>query len=361
MLVTLDDIRAAATRIRGVARRTPVLDVECHVEAGLQTRLRSLSSVKTFNRAARSRCAARATCWRSCRADARAAGVITYSSGNHGQAVALVARSFGMPAVIVMPETAPRVKVDGVRHFGAEVIFAGTTSADRKARAEDDRRGARAHDRAAVRSSVDHRRRRHGGPRDSRAVSAGDDDLRADGRRRSDLGRQCRGERHALRACASSASSRRARRGCRRRSPHSIRSALERSSSIADGLLTLRPGDLTFAHVRAHVDEVVTVDDAAMVAAVKWLFHEARLVAEPSGAAAVAAALRAGVTGSVAVVSGGNVDPAAFAAYTRPFHRRAHAERARVRGAEACAYVRMRRASSMPSSTLVIAPSSCFS
>jgi threonine dehydratase len=90
---------------------------------------------------------------------------------------------------------------------------------------------------------------------------------------------------------------------------------LERSSSIADGLLTLRPGELTFAHVQAHVDGVVTVDDAEMIATVRWLFHEARVVAEPSGAAAVAAALRAGVPGAVAVVSGGNVDPEAFAAY----------------------------------------------
>ena len=69
------------------------------------------------------------------------------------------------------------------------------------------------------------------------------------------------------------------------------------------------------AHVQAHVDEVVTVDDAEMIATVRWLFHEARVVAEPSGAAAVAAALRAGVPGAVAVVSGGNVDPEAFAAY----------------------------------------------
>jgi threonine dehydratase len=90
---------------------------------------------------------------------------------------------------------------------------------------------------------------------------------------------------------------------------------LEHASSVADGLLTLRPGDLTFAHVRAFVDEVVTVDDEAMIDAVRWLFGEAHLVAEPSGAAAVAAALRSGVPGAVAVVSGGNVDPIAYASY----------------------------------------------
>ena len=89
----------------------------------------------------------------------------------------------------------------------------------------------------------------------------------------------------------------------------------DRAATSFRQALTLRPGDLTFAHVRAFVDEVVTVDDAAMIAAVRWLFHEAHLVAEPSGAAAVAAALRASAPGSVAVVSGGNVDPVAYAGY----------------------------------------------
>ena len=93
---------------------------------------------------------------------------------------------------------------------------------------------------------------------------------------------------------------------------------LESTASIADGLLTLRPGDLTFAHVQAFVDDIVIVDDEEIAAAVKWLFHEARIVAEPSGAAAVAAARRAPAPETVAVVSGGNVDPDAFAGYIRP-------------------------------------------
>ncbi len=156
--------------------------------------------------------------------EARAAGVITYSSGNHGQAVALVARSFGIPAVVVMPETAPQVKVDGVRHFGAEVIVRRNDVG----RSQGARRGGRgaawADHGAAVRSSVDHRRRRDGRPRDPRAVSARDDDLRADGRRRSDLRRERRGQGHARRR-----SSRRRRAGGRgadvgARWPRSIRS-----------------------------------------------------------------------------------------------------------------------------------------
>jgi threonine dehydratase len=90
---------------------------------------------------------------------------------------------------------------------------------------------------------------------------------------------------------------------------------LERSDSIADGLLSLRPGDLTFAHLQRYLDAVVTVEEIAIRAAVRWLFAEARLVAEPSGAVTLAAALAAGGKDpgpAVAVVSGGNVDPVRY-------------------------------------------------
>jgi threonine dehydratase len=246
--------------------------------------------------------------------DARAAGVITYSSGNHGQAVALVARSFSIPAVVVMPETAPQVKVDGVKHFGAEVIFAGTTSADRKVRAE----AIAAARGLTIVPPFDHPwiiagagtvgleiLEQHpqattifvpmGGGGQISGVSAAVKGMRAGVRV---IGVEPAG---AARMTASLAAQ------------HPV--TLDRAASIADGLLTLRPGDVTLAQVRAFVDEVVTVDDDEMIAAVKWLFHEAHLVAEPSGAAATAAALRAAIPGSVAVVSGGNVDPVAYASY----------------------------------------------
>ena len=240
--------------------------------------------------------------------EARAAGVITYSSGNHGQAVALVARSFGIPAVVVMPETAPQVKVDGVRRFGAEVIFAGRTSADRKARAEDE---------AAQRGLT------MVPPFDHPWIIAGAGTVGLEileqrphattifvpmggGGQISGVGAAVKGMRGGVRVVGVEPAGA-ARMSASLAAQHPV--TLERATSIADGLLTLRPGDLTFAHVQAFVDEVVTVDDDAMIAAVRWLFHEARLVAEPSGAAAVAAALRAGDQGTVAVVSGGNVDP----------------------------------------------------
>jgi threonine dehydratase len=93
---------------------------------------------------------------------------------------------------------------------------------------------------------------------------------------------------------------------------------LRETHSIADGLLTLRPGDLTFAHAKAFADRVVTVDDGAIADAVRWLFRHAKIVAEPSGATSVAGAIACGDGGhadTVAVISGGNVEPEDFARY----------------------------------------------
>ena len=99
---------------------------------------------------------------------------------------------------------------------------------------------------------------------------------------------------------------------------------LASTASIADGLLPVRPGDLTFAHVRQFVDEVVTVDDSAIATAVGWLFREAKLVVEPSGAAAFAAATIARGTGrsrgaAAAILSGGNISASDLAALVRDF------------------------------------------
>jgi threonine dehydratase len=93
---------------------------------------------------------------------------------------------------------------------------------------------------------------------------------------------------------------------------------LDGSSSIADGLMAARPGDLNFAHVRAFVDRIDTVEDREIADAVRWLFVRAKIVAEPSGAATVAAALRDSSTYAapvVAIVSGGNLDPGDLARY----------------------------------------------
>jgi threonine dehydratase len=93
---------------------------------------------------------------------------------------------------------------------------------------------------------------------------------------------------------------------------------LDRTESVADGLMAVRPGDLNFAHVRKFVDRIDVVEEDEIVSALRWLFNEAKIVAEPSGAVTVAAAFRGGssyTTPVVAIVSGGNLDPTVLARY----------------------------------------------
>jgi threonine dehydratase len=305
-MVTLDDVRAAAVRIRGVAVRTPLLEV-----GRLALKCENLQPMGAFK--VRGACNMIA----QLSPDARAAGVITYSSGNHGQAVALVAQRFGIPAVVVMPETAPAIKVEGVRRYGAEVIFAGTTTLQRKARAEEElaRRGL---------IMVP--------PFDDPCVIAGQGTIGLEileqcpavttvfvpaggGGLISGVSVAIKGMRGGVRIVGVEPDG--APKMSRSRAAgHPI--TLEHVASIADGLLAVRPGDLTFAHVQTLVDDVITVSDEQIRAAIRWLFGEANLVAEPSGAAAVAGALASGSSDgavNVAIVSGGNVDPAAYAGY----------------------------------------------
>jgi threonine dehydratase len=304
-MVTLDDVRAAAVRIRGVAARTPLLTVGL-----LALKCENLQPMGAFKvRGACNMIAQLAP-------QSRAAGVITYSSGNHGQAVALVAQRFGIPAVVVMPETAPAVKVEGVRRYGAEVIFAGTTTLQRKARAEEElaRRGL---------TMVP--------PFDDPRVIAGQGTVGLEileqcpnvttvfvpaggGGLISGVGAAIKGMRAGVRIVGVEPDG--APKMSRSRAAgHPI--TLDHVSSIADGLLAVRPGDLTFEHVQALVDDVMTVTDDQIRAAVRWLFSEANVVAEPSGATAVAGALARGSSDgvSVAIISGGNVEPEAYARY----------------------------------------------
>ncbi|MDO8836987.1 MAG: pyridoxal-phosphate dependent enzyme, partial [Vicinamibacterales bacterium] len=131
-LVTLDMIRDAAGRIRSLARVTPLLETGVAASAArpLWLKCENLQHSGAF----KIRGAANMLLQLP---DAdRARGVVTYSSGNHGLALALAARATGCPAVIVMPTAAPAVKVDGARRMGAEIVFEGTTTTQRQARAE---------------------------------------------------------------------------------------------------------------------------------------------------------------------------------------------------------------------------------
>ncbi len=127
-MVTSRDIKEAAEGLRGIARRTPLIYVE---ELGAYLKLENEQPIGAF----KIRGAYNAI--RKLADGARQRGVITFSSGNHGQAVAYAAKQFGVRAVIVMPETAPAVKVEGVKKWGGEVVLAGRTSEDRRIKAEE--------------------------------------------------------------------------------------------------------------------------------------------------------------------------------------------------------------------------------
>ncbi len=297
--MSLAEIRAAAERIRGIANYTPLVEVA----PAFAVKCENLQPMGAFKMRGAANMLAQLD------PAARAAGVITYSSGNHGQAVALAAQLLGIPAVIVMPETAPRVKVEGVRRYGGEVIFAGTTSIDRKVRAESEM-AARG---LTMVPPFDHPWIIEGAGTVGLEILEQRPDVAAvyvpmgGGGLISGVAAAIKGARPDVRVVGVEPTGA-AKMTASRAAGHPV--TLEKTSSIADGLLPLRPGDLTFAHVQAHVDELVTVDDAEIAAAVAWLFLEANMIVEPSGATSVAAVLRSAGTiapGTVAVISGGNV------------------------------------------------------
>ena len=262
--------------------------------------------------------AARAPTSAAAVADARrsgAAGLITYSSGNHAQGVARAARLFGVPAVIVMPSDSPALKRARVEADGAEVVIVGHGVRGAAPRRRGDRRG-----RAASRSSrptttrgswPDRARPAWRSPRtcrtsprsSSRSAAAG---WRAASRRRS---RRCAPGARVIGVEPELAADARESLAAGR----IVEWPAERvSRTIADGTRTQSIGRLNFAHLSTQLDAVVTVSEAEIAAAVRLAAEEARLVVEPSGALPIAAmrfrAAEAGLVGLegpiVGVVSG---------------------------------------------------------
>ncbi len=247
--------------------------------------------------------------------DERSHGVITYSSGNHGQAVAAAAHMLGVRAVVVMPEDAIPIKVRLTREWGAEVEFAGRTSLSREQRA---RELAETHGYTVI------------PPFDDRRIIAGQGTVgleileqRPDvetvvvqvggGGLISGIATAIKVQRPDVRII-----------GVEPEGGADARASLQSGTlttwdnidTVADGLRTSRIGELNFATIRTYVDDIVTVSDDEILAAVGTLATASKLVVEPSGAVAAAGVLtgRAGETGkTVAVISGGNVDPSLLA------------------------------------------------
>jgi threonine dehydratase len=308
-LVTLEGLRDAQRTLRGVAVRTPLLAADALTErlgAAVWLKPEMLQRGGAFKfRGAYTYVARLAP-------EARRQGVIAPSSGNHAQAVAMAAKLFGVPATVVMPTSVTRAKREGCERLGARVELAGTTTQHRYERAVaiaeqegltlvppyDDvtiiaGQGTAGLEIVEDLPDVGTVVVPVGGGGLSAGVAAAVKLLRPSARI---IGVEPAGAPKLSRARAAGRPVR-----------------LETTRSIADGLLAVEIGTITFAHHQAYLDDVVTVEDDALPGAMRHLLDRAKIVAEPSGAITVAALMeglvRPATDAPVAVLlSGGNVE-----------------------------------------------------
>ncbi len=307
--LSLDQIHMAAARIAGHVARTPLAPL---IPQGLRLKAESLQPIGAF----KLRGAFNAIL--SLSDEERARGVIAFSSGNHAQAISYAAGKLKVRATVVMPADAPRAKLEGTRRWGAEVITVGASSAERAAQAMAlaEAQGyslippfdawpimqgtatigleilAAAPDVETVYVPVS-------GGGLLAGVSAAIKQLAPQVRV---VGVEPELANDAYLSLTSG--------------ERVMLSAAETARTMADGLRVQQLGERTWPVIKACVDEIVTVSEAEIRAAMRAIAAGARLIAEPSGAVATAGALKCGADlgRSVAVVSGGNVDLETLAA-----------------------------------------------
>lgn len=310
--VTFEDVRAAAARLHGVVHRTPVVHSRTLDEiAGARLFLKC----ENFQRMGAFKF--RGAYNRIVQMDdgQRAAGVVAFSSGNHAQGVALACKLLGVRATIVMPSDAPASKIKATKGYGADVVI------------YDRHRSHRAEIAEQIRAE-------RGGeivpPFDDADIIAGQGtaaiELLEDVPDLQAIVTPVGGG--GLISGTSLAAHERDRAieiyGVEPAAGDDVRRSLESGEivqipvpqTIADGLQTQAPGNLTFPIIREHVREVVTVTDSQLLDAMRFAFERLKLVLEPSGAAPLAAVLsgRLNLRGKTAgiVISGGNIDVARF-------------------------------------------------
>ncbi len=314
-LVSLADIRRAAATLDGIALRAPLLPFG-PPERREFVKAESLQPIGAFKiRGAYVALAALEPA-------VRARGVITYSSGNHAQGVARAARLFGVPAVIVMPSDAPAIKRERVVADGAEVVTVGPASEERRLAAE----GIAAERGLSIIPPFDDDRIIAGQGTCGLEIAEDLPDLAAvlvpvgGGGLAAGVATAVRAVRPAARIVGVEPELAADARDSLRAGRLIAWPAEQVGRTIADGTRTQSIGRRNLAHFRAYLDDIVTVSEDEIVAAVRLAADECRLVVEPSGALSIAA-LRfhpheAGLDGlsgaRVAVVSGGNVDPARY-------------------------------------------------
>ena len=310
-LINLDDIRAAQARVADVCLRTPLFKLEAAAD-GFEAfaKLENLQPIGSFKlRGAYNKIV-------QLNVEQNARGVITYSSGNHAQGVAFSARALGIKAVIVMPSNAPEVKRKATAALGAEIVTVGPASAERQQRAEQ---LANEFGYTII------------PPYDDAEIIAGQATCGAEiledlpdvdlilapvggGGLVSGVAAAAKLLKPSVHVYAvepelagDAAESFKAGRIIRY-------TAEQTSRTMADGLRTQSVGALNFMHIQAFVDGVIRINEDQIVAAMKKLLLDWRLVVEPSGAVTTAAALfkQADLPPfkkAVVVISGGNLEP----------------------------------------------------
>lgn len=306
------ELLAARRRLEGVAHRTPVLTSRMLDE---ETGASVFLKCESFQRMGAFKFRGAWNLISQIPEARKLAGVVAFSSGNHAQAVALVAQLHGIPATIVMPSFAPRAKLEATRGYGAEVVFYDRLGEGRESLAE---RLSREGGRTLV-PPFDHPHVVAGqgtaaaelfeetGPLDLLLVPVGGGGL----------------------VSGSALAAREAAPGCRvigvepeagDDGNRSFRSGAlvhaEAGSTIADGARTPSLGVLTFELIRRYVSDMVTVPDEALIRAMRFAWERLKIVIEPTGALGLAAlregrVLAAGRRVGV-IVSGGNVDLASL-------------------------------------------------
>ncbi len=307
--VTFADISAAAERIRGVANRTPVMTSRtCNALTGREVffKCENLQRGGAFKfRGAHNRLSQLSD-------DEKRRGVVAFSSGNHAQGVALAAKLLHIPAVVVMPDDAPQVKVDATRGYGAQVVIYNRLTEDREeiARRLSQERGL---------TFVP--------PFDDPNIIAGQGTAALELLEEvPDLDALVApiGGGGLISGCAIAAKGMRPQIAVYGVEPNGANDA-QRSlregqiitipppATIADGVRTPAVGKLAFAIMRRLVDAVVLVSDAEILEAVRFALLRMKIVVEPTGAVPIAAVMQNRIPANASrvgvIVSGGNMDP----------------------------------------------------
>ncbi len=301
--LALSAVRAAAARIAPYVTRTPLVPL---IPQGLRLKAESLQPVGAF----KLRGAFNAVL--SLSDDERARGVIAFSSGNHAQAVSYAAGQLGVKAVVVMPHDAPRAKLEGTRRWGAQVITVGGASAERAERAK----ALAAEHGYALIPPFDHFAIMQGAATVGLEIGEDAAELEAvyvpvsGGGLLSGVAATIKQLNPAVRVIGAEPELANDAYLSLAAGERVMLSAEQTARTAADGLRVQQLGERTWPVIRACVDEIITVSEAEIRAAMRAVAAGARLVAEPSGAVAMAAALKTGtdLTRSVAVLSGGNAD-----------------------------------------------------